>query len=92
MNEMLPTFACELCKHTWHPRKPGRPTRCPACLSPYWGVKDLNEGLAYLLGMAEGLAGTIREDSPRSRANARVIADRIRALLGGSPLNERTKK
>lgn len=30
------TFTCKRCKHTWIPRKPGKPLRCAACKSPYW--------------------------------------------------------
>ncbi len=38
MNEItLPTLRCLRCGHTWSPRKPERPVRCPKCGSPYWG-------------------------------------------------------
>lgn len=34
----LPTYKCLRCGHTWIPRKPERPVRCPkrGCMSPYW--------------------------------------------------------
>ena len=28
---------CCRCGKIWWPRQPGRPVRCPACKSPYWG-------------------------------------------------------
>jgi predicted Zn-ribbon and HTH transcriptional regulator len=27
---------CLRCGKNWFPRKPGRPTTCPKCRSPYW--------------------------------------------------------
>ncbi len=33
---VLPTMRCLRCGHTWPPRKPERPLRCPKCGSPYW--------------------------------------------------------
>ena len=29
-------LTCTRCGHKWYPRRPGEPTRCPKCVSPYW--------------------------------------------------------
>jgi len=33
---MIVELTCTRCGHKWFPRRPGFPTRCPKCISPYW--------------------------------------------------------
>jgi predicted Zn-ribbon and HTH transcriptional regulator len=30
------SLTCTRCSHTWAPRSDKRPSKCPACTSPYW--------------------------------------------------------
>jgi hypothetical protein len=32
----VPALVCHKCQHTWTPRKPGTPDRCPKCKNPRW--------------------------------------------------------
>jgi predicted Zn-ribbon and HTH transcriptional regulator len=32
----LPTYTCLRCGHTWVPRVPHKPRRCPNCKDSYW--------------------------------------------------------
>jgi len=32
--------SCQICGHTWIPRKAGTPKRCPSCKSEYWDRPD----------------------------------------------------
>ena len=32
----MPTLSCLRCGHTWIPRRPQEPKKCPRCASPYW--------------------------------------------------------
>ena len=36
----IPVLKCERCGHTWWPRTPKPPTKCPnqRCKSPYWNI------------------------------------------------------
>ena len=43
---VLPTLHCLRCGHTWPPRKPERPLRCPKCGSPYWDQPRKRAGLS----------------------------------------------
>ena len=40
---VVPKLTCLRCGHQWYPRKPGRPTTCAGCRSPYWDVPRRNE-------------------------------------------------
>lgn len=39
----LPTHTCKYCEHTWVPRIPTRPQRCPGCKRLYWDREPLTE-------------------------------------------------
>lgn len=32
----FPKLHCKRCPHSWWPRSPERPIKCPKCGSPYW--------------------------------------------------------
>jgi len=41
-----PTLTCYRCGHSWHPRGPRKPLKCPQCCSTLWDVpRDLHDEL-----------------------------------------------
>jgi predicted Zn-ribbon and HTH transcriptional regulator len=39
----MKTHTCKRCGHSWYPRRPELPVKCPKCQNPYWNKERIKK-------------------------------------------------